>query len=148
VSARRPKAPKAPAIAVPEEKISATLARFVEPALRTLGGAPSEGALRELFTVAVAVWNAHALAMPAWGDPSALERVRAHLRGPDAPLHHAHVFTVLSDRREALFADDPRFVREWELTIAPGQPFALRCKAAIPTGKPRSAKPEAAASRP
>jgi hypothetical protein len=135
VSARRPKAPRAPALAAPEEKISATLARFVEPAMATLGGAPSERAIRELFTVAVAVWNAHVLAMPAWGDGSALERVRAHLRGPDAPLHHAHVFTVLSDRRVALFADDVRFVREWELTIAPGQPFALRCKAAIPTAR-------------
>ncbi len=65
VSARRPKVPEVRAIAVAEEKISAALAYFVEPALRTLGGAPSEGALRELFTVAIAVWNAYALAMPA-----------------------------------------------------------------------------------
>jgi hypothetical protein len=132
VGSRRTKTARAPALAVPEEGISATLARFVEPAMASLGGTPSERAIRELFTVAVAVWNAHVLAMPAWGDPSALERVRTHLRGPEAPLHHAHVFTVLSDRRMALFARDPRFVREWELTIAPGQPFALRCKAAIP----------------
>lgn len=135
MTARKPSPARAAAPALPEEKISATLARFVEPALQSLGGAPSEGALRELFTVAVSVWNAHVLAMPAWGDPSALERVREHLRGPNAPLHHAHVFTVLSDRRASLFAEDPRFVREWELSVAPGQPYALRCKAAIPQAR-------------
>ncbi len=138
MTARKPSPARAAAPALPEEKISATLARFVEPVLQGLGGAPSEGALRELFALAVAVWNAHVLAMPAWGDPSALERVREHLRGPEAPLHHAHVFTVLSNRRVELFAGDPRFVREWELTLAPGQPFGLRCKAAIP--QPRVGK--------
>jgi hypothetical protein len=126
--AKTKQGPEAPA----EPKISATLVDFVRPILDALGGGPGEHALREVFAIGVAVWNAHVLAMPAWGDGAALERVRAHLRGPDAPLHHAHYFGVLAERRLTLFATDPRFVREWSLEIDPPRPFALRCTAVIP----------------
>lgn len=120
------------AAAAPEVKISETLVSFVRPLLEALGPA-GEHATRELFAIGISVWNAHVRAMPAWGsDSSALERVAAHLRDPQAPLHHGTYFAALSERRRVTFADDARFVTKWELTLAPGMPFALSCAAAVP----------------
>ncbi len=115
-----------------EPKISATIVEFVRPLLDSIGGPPSEHALREVFTVGINVWNAHVLELPSWGDPTALDRVRTHLRGIHAPLHHAHYFSVLADRRTTLFAADPRYVREWSLDVTPPKPFALSCTAVVP----------------
>lgn len=108
-----------------------TLIDFGAPVLEILPARPAEGEVREAIELLVSVWNAHALALPAWGAPDALQHLQAVAASADVPHFLARVLSVLAERRTNNFAADARVAEEW--TIAgDGRGYVLSCEAKGP----------------
>jgi hypothetical protein len=109
-----------------------TLIDFGGPVLEILSSRPAEGDVREAVELLVSVWNAHALAQPAWGSPDALQELDAIATSADAPHFLKRVLSVLSERRKSRFTDDARVAEEWAIS-GDGRGYVLSC---LPKGPP------------
>jgi len=111
-----------------------TLIDFGDPVLEILPARAAEAEVREAIELLVSVWNAHALALPAWGAPDALQHLQAVADSADAPHFLVRVLSVLGERRKGKFADDARVAEEW--TVAgDGRGYVLSCEAKGPRQK-------------
>lgn len=97
------------------DDMAATLITFGRPILGILPRDPEPDAVHEVLTLTVSAWNAHALAMDAWGQPDLLDQLRSIVSTADAPRLLVRSLEILSDRRQKFFPDDPRVVETWEL---------------------------------
>jgi hypothetical protein len=118
-------------------KISATIIDFGEPLLQQV---PPD-ALLELRRASVSfiinVWNAHVMAMPAWGQPKFLTELRATISRAwaegNVDVEAIAAFELLSVRRhQKPFANDPRAVGEWSVRMIDSDHWNLHCDARLP----------------
>ncbi len=118
-------------VRIPKTKISMTILEFGEPLFAQFPEVPPIDVLRKLLKIVITVWNAHALAMPIWGEPHHLDNMKQLVGGPGIPPWTGSVVAALTERRHARFVDDPRAIGEW--TIEPdGDGFVFRCDARLP----------------
>lgn len=120
----------------PEEgcDMAATLLTYGTPILAILPRDPEPEAVHEVLTLTVSAWNAHALAMEAWGAPDLLDQLRSIVQSADAPRLLVRTLEILSDRRQKFFPDDPRVVESWELRDdEPSSGFILSCSVRCPS---------------
>ena len=129
---RRTSAGGAQAHAIPQRKISETLIDFGAPLIGDLGPNQPIEIVRSVFTIVIMVWNAHVMAMPAWGKPQLLEQLRALLRTPGTAPQLLDSYTELAARREQHFAQDPRAVGEWNVQFDHAGRVRLHCEAHVP----------------
>jgi hypothetical protein len=112
-------------------ELAATLIDFGEPVLEILPSRPAEAELREAVELLVSVWNAHALAAPAWSSHEALQQIEAIAESADTPHFLVHVLRMLSERKRTRFAGDTRVADEWEIT-GDGRSYVLTCEERAP----------------
>jgi len=122
----------APGLTIPQRKISETLIDFGAPLIFDLDPNQPIEIVRSVFTIVIMVWNAHVMAMPAWGKPQLLEHVRALLRTPGTAPQLIDSYTELAARREQHFAQDPRAVGEWNVQFDHAGRVRLHCEAHVP----------------
>ena len=112
-------------------EFAATLIDFGEPVLEILPSRPAEAEVREAVELLVSVWNAHALAAPAWGEVEPLQEIEAIAHSADAPHFLVRVLKVLSERKKTQFAGDTRVADEWDLA-GDGRSYLLTCEERAP----------------
>lgn len=126
-SARKTRGP-----AIPKRKISETIVDFGAPLILELDHQQPIEIVRGVFTIVITVWNAHVMAMPAWGQPQLLEQLAELLRTPGTAAQMIRAYAELSARRHKHFADDPRAVGEWSIAIDHSGRVRLHCDARLP----------------
>ncbi len=72
-------------VRIPKTKISMTILEFGEPLFAQFPEVPPIDVLRKLLKIVITVWNAHALAMPIWGEPHHLDNMKQLVGGPGIP---------------------------------------------------------------
>ncbi|MBL8739876.1 MAG: hypothetical protein JNK04_02245 [Myxococcales bacterium] len=122
---------KPPPILRGTTELAATLIEFGEPVLEILPSRPEEGEVREAVELLVSVWNAHALAAPAWGTQEPLQQIEAIADSADSPHFLVRVLKVLSDRKKTRFGADNRVAEQWEIA-GDGRSYLLRCEERAP----------------
>jgi cytochrome c-type biogenesis protein CcmH/NrfG len=85
-----------------------------------------------VFAILITVWNAHVMAMPVWGKPQLLEQLGELLQAPGSAPQLIDTCARLAARRQEHFAQDPRAVGEWRVTIDPQGRVRLHCDARVP----------------
>jgi hypothetical protein len=118
--------------AIPSRKISETVIDFGAPVLADLKRTESIEVLRATFELVITVWNAHVTAMPVWGKPEHLDRLQRVLHSPGTPKEMIRAVHALTARRREHFAEDPRAVGKWSVTIDSGGGVRLHCDAHVP----------------
>jgi hypothetical protein len=131
VSAHR-SAGKARVSSIPKRKISETIIDFGAPLILELDTQQPIEIVRGVFSIVITVWNAHVMAMPAWGHPQLREQLAELLRTPGTAPQMIHACAELSARRHKHFADDPRAVGEWSIAIDHSGRVRLHCDARLP----------------
>jgi len=121
-----------PDVVIPQRKISETILDFGTPVLHDLTQDTPIEIVRASFNIAIIVWNAHVMAMPVWNAPQVLEQLQALLETPAAAPQMIEAYHELSARRRERFANDPRTVGQWDVSIIPNQGLRLRCDAHVP----------------
>jgi hypothetical protein len=137
VSERRRKTPPpgtARRIEVPDRKISETILDFGEPLLSRFDERTPIDVFRRALGIVIAIWNAHVMAMPIWGEPHHLEDLEAVLRKHPEPPGEPPILESLAKRRVEMFADDPRAVGLWDVVPDARYGLKLRCDARLPRG--------------
>ena len=117
---------------LPSTRISDTLVSFAQPALDELGPDSDLEQVKQAYEVVIAIWNAHVLAMPAWGAQPELERLAARMASGLLPTHMTDLFVRLSQLRQESFADDPRYVSSFAVERDPQGRIHLGCEAKVP----------------
>src|SRR5512134_3399598 len=126
-SADRPQA-----VGIPQRKISETIIDFGAPLIADLDpGQPLE-IVRSVFAIVITVWNAHVMAMPVWGKPQLLQQLGELLQAPGTAPQLIDTCAQLAARRPGHFAQDPRAVGEWSVTIEQRGRVRLHCEARVP----------------
>ena len=120
--------------AIPSQRLSQTIAEFAWPALTELDEDATVDDISQVYDFAVEIWNAHALAHPAWNRPEALQTLASRIASGDFPAHIVGLFHVLSEHRVSRFANDPRFVVDFELATDEAGRVHVSCAAKIPAG--------------
>lgn len=120
------------ASAIPSRKISETVLDFGAPVLADLRRTESMEVLRATFELVITVWNAHVTAMPVWGKPESLDQLQRILLSPAAPQEMIRAVHALTARRREHFAEDPRAVGQWSITIESDGNIRLHCEAHAP----------------
>jgi hypothetical protein len=115
----------------PVRKISETILDFGEPLFSRMDSTVPLEAAQSIFEMVIAVWNAHVMAMPRWGQPLFLAALHERLQDPQVSPEAIQALRTLSQRRLERFASDGRAVGEWSLTMEAGQ-WRLRCDARVP----------------
>ena len=119
--------------ALPTSRISDVISEFAAPALAELATETNAESLRAFFELVTSIWNAHVLAMPAWGAQPELARLAERLASGLLPTHMVDLFASLSERRqEEPFVDDPRRVTSFEVEIDKVGRVHLICEAKVP----------------
>jgi hypothetical protein len=119
---------------LPSTRIAEVLTAFARPAFAELGSDATLEEVRSALGVVVDIWNAHTLAMPAWGSNSQLERLAERVASGLFPVHMVDLFAVLSElRHEEPFASDPRFISAFEVTADASGRVHVTCEARVPT---------------
>ena len=122
---------------VGHSKISTLISDFARPINEVLAGRnPDVGTVRRAMSLVIAVWNAHVLAMPLWGQPEVLAETRERLAGPTAPPELRMMFEALTVERLTRFADMPLLVGEWSVRELPDAQFSFSCTGHLP--RPRT----------
>ncbi len=130
-------------------EIGITLADFGQPLFCGLGTDTSVASARAALDVVVYVWNAHVLAMPAWGQPWHLDRLQ-RLTGAGAGTEAAagmdaaaDTVGLLGERRAGpRFRDDPRAIGGAAIDRC-GDTWVVTCNSVLPRSlwTPRRALP-------
>jgi hypothetical protein len=110
-------------------KISEALSEFVEPVLAMMPGVPIE-TVKEIFSVAVMVWNA--VLLDGEGHAHYLDDARTLLRGSDDQRGREFMQALvedLADRKRTEFADDRRLIGDWQIIAEHDGGFRLRAEA-------------------
>lgn len=116
---------------IPQGKISATIIDFGAPLISDLDpGQPLE-IVRSVFAIVITVWNAHVMAMPVWGKPQLLQQLGELLQAPGTAPQLIDTCAQLAARRQEHFAQDPRAVGEWSVTIEQPGRVRLHCEARV-----------------
>ena len=120
-----------------DTKISATLIDFGKPLIDQLPPDAPKVLREQLIGFIVGTWNAHVLALPAWGQPKHLADMRQalargwaqHAVDPQAIAS----FEMLNNRRRLRrFADDPRAIGEWGVRQLGPTQWNVYCDARLP----------------
>ncbi len=111
--------------------IADTILDFARVLLCQIPEPPALPALQKALELAISVWNAHALAAPAWGKPENLAEL-SHLIALSASPQMAAAFDALNGERLTRFADDLRVVCEWRVTADELGRTRLDCSARLP----------------
>jgi len=111
--------------------IADTILDFARVLLCQLPDPPVLTALQQTLELAISVWNAHVLALPAWGKPERLAEL-SHLIALSASPSMRAAFEALSSERLTRFAEDPRVVFEWQVTADESGRTRLDCSARLP----------------
>lgn len=69
-------------------------------------------AIRNVLTLVIVGWNAHAMEKPVWGSPGAIDRARARLLAPHYPAAVSVIFDEILEQRAAEHGSDLRLVGE------------------------------------
>ena len=125
-------AQRAPALGIPQRKISETIIDFGAPLIADLDPSQPLEIVRSVFAIVITVWNAHVMAMPVWGKPQLLEQLGELLRSPGTAAQLIDTCAELAARRHQHFAQDPRAVGEWSVVIDQAGRVRLHCDARIP----------------
>ena len=111
--------------------IADTILDFARVVLCQLSEPQALPTLQKTMELAISVWNAHALAAPAWGKPENLAEL-SHLVALSASPQMLSAFEALRLERLSRFADDLRVVCEWQLTADEQGRTRLDCSARLP----------------
>jgi hypothetical protein len=111
--------------------IADTILDFARVVLCQIPDPPALSVLQQTLELAISVWNAHALAAPAWGKPESLAEL-SHLVALSASPQMHSAFDALRSERLARFADDLRVVCEWQVTADELGRTRLDCSARSP----------------
>ena len=120
------------AVEIPQRKISETIIDFGAPLIAQLDAGQPIEIVRCVFAIVITVWNAHVMAMPVWGQPQLLDQLGELLGSPSAPAQLIDTYAELAARRQQRFAEDPRAVGEWSVTIDQQGRVRLHCDARVP----------------
>ena len=127
-----------------ENNFCATLLDFAAPLL----GSPNErlphDLTQDILTFTIAVWNAHAMALPAWDHPEHLDHLIAMLEQPEAADLRA-MYEQLKATREAHYRLDARVVGEWQLIDGDDGTRRLRAELRTPGARRMQEQEENAA---
>jgi hypothetical protein len=104
---------------------------FARVVLTQMPEASALPALQKTLELAISVWNAHALAAPAWGKPENLAEL-SRLVSLSASPQMVAAFEALRGERLSRFADDLRVVCEWQVTADELGRTRLDCSARSP----------------
>jgi hypothetical protein len=130
VRARRPA--RAQSGAIPTRKISETIIDFGAPLIEQLDADQPLEVLRSALSLVITVWNAHVLALPAWGSPQSLAQLEELVRASGTAPEMMQMYRELGERRRQHFANDPRAVGEWSLTVDQHGQVRFKCDARVP----------------
>jgi hypothetical protein len=119
-------------MSIPHRKISETIIDFGAPLIAHLDADQSIETVRAVFETVITVWNAHVTAMPVWGEPQFLEQLERRLGTAGFAPQAIEACRALAARRRQHFADDPRAVGEWSVTIDHARRVRLHCDARVP----------------
>ena len=122
----------AQAVGVPQRKISETIIDFGAPLIADLDPSQPLEIVRSVFAIVITVWNAHVMSMPVWGRPQLLQQLGELLQAPGSAPQLIDTCAQLAARRQQHFAQDPRAVGEWSVTIDPQGRVRLHCEARVP----------------
>lgn len=122
----------AQAVEIPQRKISETIIDFGAPLIADLDPSQPIEVVRSVFAIVITVWNAHVMAMPQWGRPQLLEQLGELVHTPGTAAQMIDTCAALAARRRERFAQDPRAVGEWSVTIDQAGRVRLHCEARIP----------------
>jgi hypothetical protein len=111
--------------------IADTILDFARVVLCQIPEPPALQVLQKTLELAISVWNAHALAAPAWGKPENLAEL-SHLVLLSASPQMLSAFEALRGERLSRFADDLRVVCEWQVTADEQGRARLDCSARLP----------------
>jgi hypothetical protein len=117
---------------IPKRKISETLIDFGAPVLRDLDQMQPFEIVHATFSLVITVWNAHVMAMPAWGKPEVLSQLEDVLRAPGTAPQMSAACAELATRRQQHFARDPRAIGEWRVAFDNRGRVRLHCEAHVP----------------
>lgn len=125
----------------PLRKLSETLLAFGEPLISQLGADAPLSVCKQGMQLVITVWNAGAMAMPAWGEPELVRQLEQTLAQTAIASPMRDLLQQMLVRRRELFGADPRAVGEWALVPQADAGWVLRCSAHLPAG-PTHARPE------
>jgi hypothetical protein len=108
-----------------------TILDFARVVLCQIPEPPALPVVQKTLELAISVWNAHALAAPAWGKPENLAEL-SHLVALSASPQMLAAFEALLGERLSRFADDVRVVCEWHLSADEQGRARLDCSARSP----------------
>jgi hypothetical protein len=114
-------------------KISETILDFGEPLLAEFSFESPIDIVYAGHQFVIAVWNAHVMASPRWGQPGLLAQMRdiANAAPENQPMREA--LAVLSARRtEPRFANVSYTVGEWHIKIKHDRSLSFFCDAREP----------------
>jgi hypothetical protein len=111
--------------------IADTILDFARVVLCQISEQPALPVLQKTLELAISVWNAHALAAPAWGKPENLAEL-SHLVALSSSPQMLAAFEALRGERLSRFADDLRVVCEWQVTADELGRTRLDCSARLP----------------
>lgn len=111
--------------------IADTILDFARVVLSQMSEPPALPVLQQTLELVISVWNAHALASPAWGKPENLAEL-SHLVALSASPQMLSAFEALRGERLTRFADDLRVVCSWQVTADEQGRARLDCSARLP----------------
>jgi hypothetical protein len=111
--------------------IADTILDFARVVLCQIPEPPALPTLQQTLELAISVWNAHALAAPAWGKPENLAEL-SHLVALSASPQMVAAFEALRGERLTRFSEDLRVVCEWRVTADELGRTRLDCSARLP----------------
>ncbi len=111
--------------------LAETVLEFGEPILKILPAEADQQAVREALELTISIWNAHALASPAWGSPEMLSQIEAVASSADSPQFLRRTLSVLAERKQAHFAGDARLLGSWQLEEE-ASGYVLHCESEHP----------------
>ena len=118
-----------------QPKVSAVFLAFIEPVFLTPGGPPPT-MYREIFKIAVMVWNAVMLDDHQGTDFLADLRSRIQLfDDPNSRTLFGALVEDLIDRRRSAFAEHQWLVGDWEIFYRPNGEPRVRVEARVLTGR-------------
>lgn len=138
-----------------ENNFCATLLDFVAPLLGSTEERLPHDLTKDILTFTITVWNAHAMALPAWNHPEHLEQLDAMLAQPDAEDLRS-MYAQLKATRQERYRLDARVVGEWDLKDGDDGTRRLRAELRMPgprvaemsEAEEETTKAEGAAERP
>lgn len=114
-----------------ENNFCATLLDFAAPLLGSTEERLPHDLTKDVLTFSITVWNAHAMALPAWNHPEHLEQLDAMLAQPGTE-ELRRTYEQLKAQRQERYRLDARVVGEWDLIDADDGTRRLRAELRMP----------------